>query len=151
MPTLSGTLQIHAPLNWLFDSDKLTLCLSSSQRAIGSTLKGLPNLCSKGSTRHKYMTWRVIFSCIFCLSISSFSSLLCISFVSVSASAQPASWVLAVPGAWRQHFPTSKVHIDSLNLQSVLSVKIIHIENIREYGEGLTFRISRTAACNTVQ
>lgn len=37
MPTLSGTLQIHAPLNWLFDSDKLTLCLSSCQRAIGST------------------------------------------------------------------------------------------------------------------
>lgn len=37
MPTLSGTLQIHAPLNWLFDSDKLTLRLSSCLRAIGST------------------------------------------------------------------------------------------------------------------
>lgn len=38
MPTLSGTVQIHAPLNWLFfDSGKLTFCLCSCQRAIGST------------------------------------------------------------------------------------------------------------------
>jgi len=68
--------------------------------------------------------------------------------VSVSTSAQPAS--SEVPGGRRQHFPTSKVHIDNPNLYSILGVKIIGAENSRVEGEGSSFRISRVATCITM-
>lgn len=151
MPTLSGTLQIHAPLNWLFfDSGKLTFCLCSCQRAIGST-KG-PAKSVRPKTPHDTNIWLGgWYFHAFSVSLHFLFQLLALYFLCVrECFSSAASWMLAVPGDWRQHFPTSKVHIDNLNLQSVLSVKIIHTENI-SVEEGLSFRISRIASCNTMQ
>lgn len=139
---------------FFFDWDKSTLCLYSLQIATGSN-KGAAK--STQQRLHMTETWDLedekSFNA-FSVSVYFLFKLLLFPFISsvpISTSAQPASWASAIPGNRRQHFPTSKVHIDNPNLHSALGVKIIHTENSRVEGEGLSFGVGRIATYITMQ